>query len=837
MATIAQVVGPEVTSFTRDVLGRYVCNTLGEAKDAQNPAINADARPFDVIVVGGGSFAGVFAQHLLTVDAGRRHRILVLEAGPMLVSEHVQNLPMIGLDVPGATSIADLRAAGQATTPRNEVWGLAWHSDIPFTGLAYCVGGRSLYWGGWSPQPLPDELADWPAAVVADLTDPKGYTEAAQQLGSDTTNDFIYGPLQNALRRVVADGTFTHALPLSTLPDLPAVAALGAAATPATVAGVLGLSGTDGRTLAKLKDEAKLEAPLAVQAVTRPGFFPGNKFSAAPLAVEAARTAWGEWPRLDNLRRRLMVVPNCHVEKLVADGGRVNKVQTNQGDIDVPQGALVVIAAGTIESTRLAQVSFDGLPDTSAIGQHLAAHLRSNLTIRVPRTSLPVDPAISELSEAALFLKGRATVQGQERFFHLQITAAGLGQQGNNSEAELWKKIPDIDTLGRFQTASDSHVVITLRGLGEMDTDNPNSFVRKDPELDYGTNRAFVGLEPSPRDADLWNAMDVCSDEVALAFAGGEDYEVLLDQGSNQWRTVTGGTPAKTVLGFSRPRRDQLGTTHHEACSLRMGTDPATSATDSDGRLHGVSNAYALGPATFPRLGSPNPMLTGVALARRLAEHLAPSPGPQQDGTAGEVLPFAAADGYQVLFDGMDASRWRLAGPGAFPHIDGALVSEPGGDLGLFWCNVPTPPDFSFRLQYKLSRFDDNSGVFVRFPDPGSKGYGNPAYVPVDFGFEIQIDDLARWDGADDHHTGAVYGFTDPNFKRVTSLPPGQWNELQIDVVDQTCTVTLNGIMTTKVTNTNTGRGTPGTPAAPSFIGLQAHTGRVAFRHMRIQAL
>src|SRR4051794_29211875 len=80
-------------------------------------------------------------------------------------------------------------------------------------------------------------------------------------------------------------------------------------------------------------------------------------------------------------------------------------------------------------------------------------------------------------------------------------------------------------------------------------------------------------------------------------------------------------------------------------------------------------------------------------------------------------LPFAAADGYTVLFDGIDDSQWRLAGDCAFP-----LVSEPGNDLGLSWCVTPTPPDFSLRLQFRLSR-SDNSGVFLRFPDPNGKGY------------------------------------------------------------------------------------------------------------------
>ena len=136
------------TAFTRDAIGRYVCNGLDEALLTTNKNIRPDAKEFDIVIIGGGTFGAAIAQRLFKQDKARSHRILVLEGGPMLLPTHVQNIPMMGINVPSPTSIADLRSTGQSTNPRNEVWGLPWHSSTKFPGLAYCLGGRSVFWGG-----------------------------------------------------------------------------------------------------------------------------------------------------------------------------------------------------------------------------------------------------------------------------------------------------------------------------------------------------------------------------------------------------------------------------------------------------------------------------------------------------------------------------------------------------------------------------------------------------------------------------------------------------------------------------------------------------------------
>lgn len=53
-----------------------------------------------------------------------------------------------------------------------------------------------------------------------------------------------------------------------------------------------------------------------------------------------------------------------------------------------------------------------------------------------------------------------------------------------------------------------------------------------------------------------------------------------------------------------------------------MGDDPATSVTNPLGRFHHLDNAYACDQSLFPTVGSVNPALTGLTLAKRLAEQL-----------------------------------------------------------------------------------------------------------------------------------------------------------------------------------------------------------------------
>jgi hypothetical protein len=127
------------TDFGYDVVPRYICNNWDEVAAAQGTG----AYPFDVIVIGAGMFGGYAAEKLYRAGAGAALRTLLIDAGAFLLQSHIQNLPQqLGGSVGGPSY---LRSRDDASGAQNVVWGMPWISNEAFPGLAYCVGGRSLF--------------------------------------------------------------------------------------------------------------------------------------------------------------------------------------------------------------------------------------------------------------------------------------------------------------------------------------------------------------------------------------------------------------------------------------------------------------------------------------------------------------------------------------------------------------------------------------------------------------------------------------------------------------------------------------------------------------------
>ena len=166
-----------------------------------------------------------------------------------------------------------------------------------------------------------------------------------------------------------------------------------------------------------------------------------------------------------------------------------------------------------------------------------------------------------------------------------------------------------------------------------------------------------------------------------------------------------------------------------------------------------------------------------------------------------------------TLFDGSSVAGWRQAGPGEFQLDRGELVAK--GGMGLFWYADRSFRDFTLSLEWKVDDADDNSGIFVRFPDPG-----DDPWVAVNEGYELQICDTA----APKHNTGSVYSFQAPT--HVPTKPVGQWNKTVIDVDGGEMKVSINGSVVSTVTECELTEGP---------IGFQSEGKEIHWRNIRIR--
>lgn len=186
--------------------------------------------------------------------------------------------------------------------------------------------------------------------------------------------------------------------------------------------------------------------------------------------------------------------------------------------------------------------------------------------------------------------------------------------------------------------------------------------------------------------------------------------------------------------------------------------------------------------------------------------------------------PFAETAGRSIqLFNGLDFDAWRQAGPGGFTIDNGMLVTQ--GGMGLLWYAARPFGNFELKLDWKVTKRSDNSGIFVRFPAPaGVHDPGGDPRVAIDQGYEIQIDDEGAPDGEGIHKTGAIYNLQPA--ARIASRPPGEWNTFLIRVEGQIYNVTLNG--TPVIINFKGKRSLRG------HIGLQNHSSKdqVFFRNI-----
>lgn len=201
----------------------------------------------------------------------------------------------------------------------------------------------------------------------------------------------------------------------------------------------------------------------------------------------------------------------------------------------------------------------------------------------------------------------------------------------------------------------------------------------------------------------------------------------------------------------------------------------------------------------------------------------------EQPGNQGE---------WKQLFNGKDLTGWKHVGDGSM-SVENGLIRGHGG-MGLLYWKEEKFGHCTFRIVFRMQDENDNAGFFIRIPIEPME-----AWMPVFYGYEVQIDNKPELSGEDDYHyTGGLYSLTKPLVK--TGKPGPEWNTMEITLDGPKTIVYVNG---EKVTDYTEGDPVPERkfdfepfhcPRPDSgYIGLQNHSDKdvVFFKEVAVKPL
>jgi cytochrome c len=157
-------------------------------------------------------------------------------------------------------------------------------------------------------------------------------------------------------------------------------------------------------------------------------------------------------------------------------------------------------------------------------------------------------------------------------------------------------------------------------------------------------------------------------------------------------------------------------------------------------------------------------------------------------------------------------------------------VMETSGWYGLYWYMKEQFGNFVLSLDWRISRREENSGVFIRIPAPDVADALKQADT---LGHEIQIDprgfdSVTNTEGHPLKITGAIYGLQAPSAS--TDVPIGAWNTYLMEVDGPRIRVMLNGQLVNDYQSSRQQTG---------YIALQAHdsVSRTQYRNLQVKKL
>jgi hypothetical protein len=202
-------------------------------------------------------------------------------------------------------------------------------------------------------------------------------------------------------------------------------------------------------------------------------------------------------------------------------------------------------------------------------------------------------------------------------------------------------------------------------------------------------------------------------------------------------------------------------------------------------------------------------------------------------------ISFAQSGEWKQLFNGKDLTGWKHVGPGEDTVTSDGLIQTHGG-MGLLYWTGGKVGNCVIRVVFKMRDKNDNSGVYIRIPiEP------REAWMPVHYGYEVQIDNHPETSNEDDYHvTGTLYSLTKPIAK--PGKPGPEWNTMEITLDGDRTLVSVNGV---KVTDYKEGMAVPerkfdfeplhGPRPNMGYFGLQNHSDNdiVFFKEVAIKPL
>ena len=206
--------------------------------------------------------------------------------------------------------------------------------------------------------------------------------------------------------------------------------------------------------------------------------------------------------------------------------------------------------------------------------------------------------------------------------------------------------------------------------------------------------------------------------------------------------------------------------------------------------------------------------------------------------TSGITLSGQDSGGWRQLFNGKDLTGWKQVGPGSH-YVENGLIKSRGG-MGLLYWKGEKFGNCIIRVVFAMRDSNSNSGVFIRIPTEPTE-----EWMPVNKGYEVQIDNAPEKSGEDDYHyTGMLYSLTKPLAK--TGKPGPQWNTMEITLDGPRTIVYLNGV---KVTDFKEGDPVPakkfdfepdrGPRPESGYMGIQNHGDKdiVFFKEVSVRQL